>query len=72
MNTNKGNLHFKEAVFILLLILAIIFTSLFVLKTEPHLALLNCIVIVCFLGLIKRHSWKELESGMVKGIQSGI
>ena len=72
MNSNKGSLHFKEAVFILLLILAIIFTSLFVLKTEPHLALLNCIVIVSFLGLIKRHSWKELESGMVKGIQSGI
>lgn len=72
MNSTKGILHFKEAVFILLLILAIIFTSLFVLKTEPHLALLNCIAIVSFLGLIKRHSWKELESGMVKGIQSGI
>ncbi|MGM0876840.1 MAG: Na+/H+ antiporter NhaC [Bacillota bacterium] len=72
MNSNKGTFYFKEAVFILLLILAIIFTSLFVFKTEPHFALLNCLVVVAFLGLIKRYPWKELETGMIKGIQSGI
>jgi Na+:H+ antiporter, NhaC family len=68
----KGILHFREAIFILFLILAIIFTSLFAFKIEPHFALLNCIVVVAFIGLLKRFSWKELEEGIVKGIQSGI
>jgi Na+:H+ antiporter, NhaC family len=72
MISDKNTFQFKEAVSILFLILAIIFTSLFVLKTEPHLALLNCLVVVASLGLIKRYTWKELETGMIKGIQSGI
>lgn len=72
MINTKGNFQFREAIFILLLILAIIITSLFVLKIEPHFALFNCIVIVTILGLIKRFSWKDLEEGMIKGIQSGI
>jgi NhaC family Na+:H+ antiporter len=72
MISTKGILHFREAIFILFLILAIIFTSLFAFKIEPHFALLNCIVVVAFIGLLKRFSWKELEEGIVKGIQSGI
>ncbi|MGM7719269.1 Na+/H+ antiporter NhaC [Metabacillus sp. Hm71] len=69
---STASFHFKEAVFILFLILAIIFTSLFVWKTEPHLALLNCLILVSFLGLMKRYTWKDLESGIIKGIQRGI
>jgi NhaC family Na+:H+ antiporter len=72
MTNTKGHFLFRETIFILLLILAIIITSLFVFKIEPHFALVNCIVIITFLGLLKRISWKELEEGMVKGIQSGI
>jgi NhaC family Na+:H+ antiporter len=72
MLSNKNIFQFKEALFLLFLILAIIFSSLFILKTEPHLALLNCLVIIAFVGLIKGNAWKELETGIVKGIQSGI
>jgi Na+:H+ antiporter, NhaC family len=72
MINTKGTFLFREAIIILFLILAIIITSLFVLKIEPHFALFNCIVVITFVGLFKRFSWKELEEGMVKGIQSGI
>ncbi len=72
MNRNREIVHFKEAVFLLLLILAVIFSSLFILKTEPHLALLNCLTIIAVFGFVKRFKWKELESGIVKGIQNGV
>ncbi|KKI90761.1 sodium:proton antiporter [Bacillus sp. SA1-12] len=72
MIKNTATFQFKEAVFILFLILAIIISSLFVLKTEPHLALFNCLIAVSFLGLIKGYTWKDLESGIIMGIQRGI
>lgn len=72
MSTQKKSFHFKEALFILVMILVIIYSSLFVLKTEPHIALLNCLVLISILGLLKGYPWKKLEDGIVKGIQSGI
>lgn len=72
MNKEKGTFHFKEAVGLLLLILAVIFLSLFLLKTEPHIALLNCLLVILLIGLLRGVGWKKLEEGMIKGIQSGI
>ncbi|MBU7595012.1 Na+/H+ antiporter NhaC [Metabacillus halosaccharovorans] len=72
MNIEKGMFHFKEAVGLLLLILAVIFLSLFLLKTEPHIALLNCLFVILLYGLLRGYAWKELEEAIIKGIQSGI
>ena len=72
MNKEKGTFHFKEAVGLLLLILAVIFLSLFLLKTEPHIALLNCLLVILLIGLLRGVGWKKSEEGMIKGIQSGI
>ncbi|MBM7604254.1 NhaC family Na+:H+ antiporter [Metabacillus crassostreae] len=72
MNQHKRLFNFKEAIFILFLILGIIYTSLFIWKTEPHISLLICLVVVGFLALLKGYKWKELEVGLVKGIQNGV
>lgn len=72
MNQHKRLFSFKEAIFILFLILGIIYTSLFIWKTEPHISLLICLVVVGFLALLKGYKWKELEVGLVKGIQNGV
>ncbi len=68
------NKSFKtsEALLLVVLILAIIFTSLFLLKAEPHLALLLCIIVISLIGLLKGFKWRDLEAGIVKGIQNGI
>jgi len=72
MNKEKEMFRFKEAVVLLLLILAVIFSSLFILKTEPHIALLNCLMVILIIGLIRGFKWKQLETGLVKGIQNGV
>lgn len=72
MSKEKGTFHFKEAVGLILLILAVIFLSLFLLKTEPHIALLNCLLVILLIGLLRGFGWKKLEEGIIKGIQSGI
>lgn len=69
---NKVVFQFREAVYVLLLILFIIFTSLFFFKTEPHVALLICLTVVSILGVVKRTPWKDLEKGIIKGIQTGV
>ena len=68
------NKSFKtsEAFLLVVCILAIIFTSLFLLKSEPHLALLLCIIVISLIGLLKGFNWSDLEAGIVKGIQNGI
>ncbi len=68
----KEMFRFKEAVMLLLIILAVIFLSLFLLKTEPHMALLNCLLVMIVIGLIKGYEWKQIETGIVKGVQNGV
>lgn len=72
MKSNQQDFNFQQSVLLLFLILAIIFASLFLLKTEPHIALLNCVMAISIIGLLKKVTWKELELGILKGIQNGI
>ncbi|MGN7939375.1 Na+/H+ antiporter NhaC [Metabacillus sp. 22489] len=71
MSKNKS-FKTSEALLLVVFILAIIFTSLFLLKSEPHLALLLCIIVISLIGLLKGFNWSDLEAGIVKGIQNGI
>ncbi|UGB31584.1 Na+/H+ antiporter NhaC [Metabacillus sp. B2-18] len=72
MNDQIKNFTFQQSLLILLLVLATIFASLFVLKTEPHIALLICLVLISIIGLLNKFKWKALETGIVQGIQNGI
>ncbi|MDQ0861424.1 Na+/H+ antiporter NhaC [Bacillus sp. V2I10] len=63
---------FGTAVMIFLSMIVIIFISLFYLKTEPHLPLMLCLVLLSGVAFIYRYSWKEIEAGLVKGIQNGV
>ncbi|MFV2050116.1 Na+/H+ antiporter NhaC [Metabacillus litoralis] len=72
MNDQIKTFTFQQSLLVLLLVLATIFASLFVLKTEPHIALLVCLVLISIIGLLHKFKWKELETGIVQGIQNGI
>ncbi|MFC0272131.1 Na+/H+ antiporter NhaC [Metabacillus herbersteinensis] len=72
MQNNQNLFTYRQAILTTIGILGIIFISLFIFKTEPHIPLLACILMVSFVGITKRVAWKELEDGMVKGIQSGV
>ncbi|MDQ0232345.1 Na+/H+ antiporter NhaC [Metabacillus malikii] len=72
MNNSQKQFQFIDSLLIIAIILAVIFSSLFLLHTEPHIALLTCIVFVTVIGLIKGYKWGELEKGIIKGIQSGV
>ncbi|MGG4490195.1 Na+/H+ antiporter NhaC [Metabacillus idriensis] len=71
MNHSK-TVPFGAAVMIFLSMIAIIFISLFYLKTEPHLPLMLCLVLLSAVAFIYKYSWKEIEAGLVKGIQNGV
>lgn len=71
MNHSK-TVPFGAAVMIFLSMIAIIFISLFYLKTEPHLPLMLCLVLLSGVAFIYKYSWKEIEAGLVKGIQNGV
>lgn len=71
MNHSK-TVPFGTAAMVFLSMIAIIFISLFYLKTEPHLPLMLCIVLLSGVAFIYKFSWKEIEAGLVKGIQNGV
>jgi len=67
----KTSWKFSHAVGVLTIILGIIFVSLFWLKTEPHLPLFLSVLFIAGLAKLKGNEWKEIESGIVKGLQNG-
>ncbi|WHZ58635.1 Na+/H+ antiporter NhaC [Metabacillus hrfriensis] len=71
MNHPK-TVSFASSVMIFISMIAIILISLFYLKTEPHLPLMLCLVLLSGIALIYKFSWKEIEEGLVKGVQSGV
>jgi len=57
----------------LIALFTIIMSScLVILKTEPHIPLLLCVVCLSIFGLVKGYKWNQLEDGMKKGIQNGL
>ncbi|MDQ0162954.1 Na+/H+ antiporter NhaC [Aeribacillus alveayuensis] len=62
---------FSHALLMMFFILFMIFYSLFILKTEPHLPLFVSIILLALLSRWKGMNWRELEEGIIKGIQNG-
>ncbi|MER1998156.1 MAG: Na+/H+ antiporter NhaC [Lysinibacillus sp.] len=61
-----------EAISMIALIIAIICTSIIRFQTSPHIPILCSIVLLIGYGLIKKLSYKDLESAMLDGAKSGI
>ncbi|MFN2746880.1 Na+/H+ antiporter NhaC [Bacillus sp. z60-18] len=70
--SNEKRLSFSISALLFVVILAVIFTCLFVFHAEPHVPLLICVGFLAVVGVFKGYSWKELESGIVSGIQNGV
>ncbi len=70
--SQSKSLSFTGSVILFLSMIGIIFISLFYLKTEPHLPLMLCLVFLSGAAILYKYSWKEIEDGIVKGIQSGV
>nr|AAC45432.1 Na+/H+ antiporter [Cytobacillus firmus] len=52
--------------------MAIIIASMFVLKVEPHIPLVVCLLIAAVFGRYLRVGWNDLESAMIDGLKIGI
>ncbi|WP_110111666.1 Na+/H+ antiporter NhaC [Bacillus sp. CGMCC 1.16541] len=68
----RKQLSFWQSLSIIVLILAFIFVSLFILKVEPHIPLLMSVVLLSIIGVFLKYKWSELENGILEGIKLGI
>ncbi|MED4782116.1 Na+/H+ antiporter NhaC [Brevibacillus choshinensis] len=68
---NKS-LSFSQSIWVLLAVFAILFPALFWGKVEPHMPLLLSTIAAAVLLRIFGVPWKQMEEGIVKGIQSAI
>lgn len=63
---------FKTSFVLLFAVLALMFYTLLILKTEPHIPIVLAIVLVAGVVFKQGVSWEEIEKGMVKGVAAGI
>ena len=61
-----------ELISIIGLFTLIMSSCLVILKTEPHIPLLLCVVSLAIFGVAKGIKWEQIENGMKKGIQNGL
>jgi Na+:H+ antiporter, NhaC family len=69
MNTS---LRFSQSLWVLLTIFGILFPALFFGKAEPHMPLLIATIAAATLLRFFGIRWKQMEDGLIKGIQSAI
>ena len=62
----------SEAVIMVLVMIGLMSTSIIYYQTPPHIALLLAMLSLIIYGLIKKVTYKQLESGMVEGAKAGI
>ncbi|MCR8644696.1 Na+/H+ antiporter NhaC [Paenibacillus sp. N1-5-1-14] len=65
-------LSFGQSVALFIGIIVLLFVSMFVMKSEPHIPLLAGTAIVATCLHLFGFSWKELEEAILKGIRSAI
>jgi NhaC family Na+:H+ antiporter len=65
-------LSFSQSVWVLLAVFGILFPALFFGKAEPHMPLLAATIAAATLLRLYGIPWRQMEEGLVKGIQSAI
>ncbi|MDF2680666.1 MAG: nhaC [Brevibacillus sp.] len=68
---NKS-VSFSQSLWVLLAVFGILFPALFYGKVEPHMPLLAATIAASVLLRIFGITWKQMEDGLIKGIQSAI
>ncbi|KOP68605.1 sodium:proton antiporter [Bacillus sp. FJAT-18019] len=68
----ERHLSFSKSIILIVFILVILFISIFLLKSEPHIPLLAATVGTAALLRLFGFSWKQLESAIIQGIQTAI
>ncbi|QQE73562.1 Na+/H+ antiporter NhaC [Brevibacillus composti] len=66
----KPSVTFGRSLFLLLIVFSILFPALFWGKAEPHMPLLAALVASAALLRLYGVAWKEIEGGMIKGVQA--
>src|SRR5690625_6024612 len=61
-----------EAIVMVVIMISLMSVSIIYYETPPHIALLLAMLALITYGLIKKVSYKQLESGMVEGAKAGI
>ncbi|MFC7373563.1 Na+/H+ antiporter NhaC [Fictibacillus iocasae] len=57
---------------VLFLLFGIMFSSLVLLKVEPHVPLMICVIVLGAFGMMSGAGWKTIEKGLIQGITSGL
>lgn len=68
----KGKTSFKEAVFVLLVIVASIAIGVVGLKLSPNITILAAIGMIMLYAVVKRYPTEWLHEGIINGIKPGI
>ena len=68
----KGKPSFKEAVFVLLVIVASIAIGVVGLKLSPNITILSAIGMIMLYAVVKRYPTEWLHEGIINGIKPGI
>ncbi|MFP3380929.1 Na+/H+ antiporter NhaC, partial [Bacillus sp. SIMBA_069] len=63
-------LTFAKSLWVLLAVFGILFPALFWGKVEPHMPLLGATIAAATLLRLFGVPWKQLEEGLIKGIQT--
>lgn len=61
-----------EAIGMVIIMVSLMSVSIIYYEAKPHIALLFAMLALIIYGLIKKVSYKQLESGMVEGAKAGI
>lgn len=71
MNT-PSPLTFSKSIWVLLAVFGVLFPALFWGKVEPHMPLLGATIAAATLLRLFGIPWKQIEEGIIKGIQTAI
>ncbi|HLQ96843.1 MAG TPA: Na+/H+ antiporter NhaC [Pseudogracilibacillus sp.] len=61
-----------EAVLLTIITIAIMFTSIVIYETDPHIPLAIVLLLLMMYGLSKKVSYKQLEEGITEGAKAGM
>ncbi|MEH7359560.1 Na+/H+ antiporter NhaC [Priestia aryabhattai] len=68
----KKEISFIQSIAVVLVLLAIIFVSLFMLKLPPHIPLIFGVAFISVIGFLLKYKWTEMEKGILDGVRLGI
>jgi NhaC family Na+:H+ antiporter len=68
----KKEISFIQSIAVVLVLLAIIFVSLFTLKLPPHIPLIFGVAFISVIGFLLKYKWTEMEKGILDGVRLGI